>query len=191
MSEEEKPRRNWLAFLPLIAFAALAAIFLVRLYAGDPTKLPSTLIGKPVPRFTLPALEGLMAQGQPVPGFSDANLRDGKLKLVNVFASWCAPCRDEHPLLLDLAKDPRITLLGINMKDNPENARRFLGQLGNPYAMVGTDESGRIAIDWGVYGVPETFLISGDGIILFKQIGPLTRESLKSTLEPEITKAMK
>jgi cytochrome c biogenesis protein CcmG/thiol:disulfide interchange protein DsbE len=98
--------------------------------------------------------------------------------IVNVWASWCAPCRQEHPLLMDLAKDPSVRVVGVNYKDNPENARRFLGQLGNPFAVVGVDPSGRAAIDWGVYGVPETFVVGPDGTVRHKHIGPLTPDSL-------------
>lgn len=185
------PRRSWAFFLPLILFGALVAVFLVRLFSGDPSKLPSALIGKPVPAFSLPAIEGASQ-----PGFSSADLNTeklgkGKLALVNVFASWCAPCHQEHPFLMELAKDRRLTLFGINQKDKAENARRFLGKLGNPYAAVGADSDGRISIEWGVYGVPETFLVSGDGRILFKHVGPLTPEAIRDRLMPEIEKALK
>lgn len=183
-------RRTLLAFLPLILFVALAAVFLVRLFAGDPSKLPSALIGKPVPAFTLPPVEGLSQAGVPVPGFSQADLARGKPALVNVFASWCAPCHQEHPLLMELAKDGRFAIFGINQKDKAENARRFLGKLGNPYAAVGADADGRASIEWGVYGVPETFLVSGDGRILYKHVGPLTEAAIRDTLLPEIAKAM-
>jgi cytochrome c biogenesis protein CcmG, thiol:disulfide interchange protein DsbE len=189
--------RRWVAFLPLILFGALVLVFVFRLFSGDPSKLPSALIGKPVPVFSLPALDGLLRDGKVVPGFAQGDLAqgsltsEGKVILVNVFASWCAPCHQEHPLLMELAKDPRITLLGINYKDKPENARRFLGRLGNPYAAVGVDEDGRTAIDWGVYGVPETFLITRTGIIAFKHVGPITPDSLARSLEPAIQKALK
>lgn len=179
-----KARRSWIAYLPLIIFGALAAVFTVQLFVGEPSKLPSALIGRPVPVFALPAVEG-SAQ----PGFTNADLAKGKLSLVNVFASWCAPCREEHPLLMVLARDPRLVLYGINQKDKPENARRFLAQLGNPYAAVGTDTDGRASIEWGVYGVPETFLVSGDGRILFKHVGPLSEASIRDRLMPEIVKA--
>jgi cytochrome c biogenesis protein CcmG/thiol:disulfide interchange protein DsbE len=171
------PRLRLLYLLPVLVFAGLALLFLVRLYAGDPSKVPSALIGRPAPAFSLPPLEGLHANGVPVPGLARSDL-EGKLTVVNVWASWCAPCRQEHPLLMDLAKDPAIRVVGINYKDNPENARRFLGALGNPFVAVGADPSGRAAIDWGVYGVPETFVIGPDGTILHKQIGPLTPEAM-------------
>ncbi|MCA0400837.1 MAG: DsbE family thiol:disulfide interchange protein [Proteobacteria bacterium] len=187
MSRQEPARgRNWAFYLPLLIFGALVAVFVVRLFSGDPSKLPSALIGKPVPVFMLPAIEGASQSG-----FSDTDLRQGKLALVNVFASWCAPCHQEHPFLMELAKDKRLVLYGINQKDKAENARRFLGKLGNPYAAVGADIDGRISIEWGVYGVPETFLVSGDGRILFKHVGPLTPESIRDRLMPEIEKALR
>ncbi|KAF0230650.1 MAG: periplasmic protein thioldisulfide oxidoreductase DsbE [Beijerinckiaceae bacterium] len=178
-------RRSLVAWLPLALFAALVAVFLVRLYSGDPSKLPSALLGKPVPVFTLPPVEGASQ-----PGFSNDDLAKGKVSLVNVFASWCAPCHQEHPLLMALAKDPRFQILGINQKDKAENARRFLGRLGNPYTAVGADADGRISIEWGVYGVPETFVVTGDGRIAYKHVGPLTEESIRDKLIPEIEKAL-
>ena len=170
------PRRPGLRLLhlaPFVVFATLAVLFLVRLYSGDPSKVPSALIGRPVPAFALDPLAGLSVDGQPVPGLSDAALKGGPVTVVNIWASWCAPCRQEHPVLMDLAKDPSIRVVGINYKDNSENARRFLGQLGNPFSAVGVDPGGRTAIDWGVYGVPETFVVGPDGAIRHKHIGPL------------------
>lgn len=184
------PRRKLAAFLPLILFLGLATIFLFRLFAGDPTKLPSALIGKPVPAFTLPPVEGLTSDGKPVPGFSNPDLARGRVTLVNVFASWCVPCHQEHPFLMDLATDGRFDLVGINQKDKAENARRFLGRLGNPYSAVGVDGDGRISVEWGVYGVPETFLVSAQGRILFKHVGPLTPDLIRDRLMPEIVKAL-
>jgi cytochrome c biogenesis protein CcmG, thiol:disulfide interchange protein DsbE len=178
-------RRSLIAYLPLMVFGALAAVFLVRLYSGDPTKLPSALIGKPVPVFSLPAVDGLDR-----PGFSQTDLAKGRVSLLNVFASWCVPCQQEHPLLMELAKDTRFQIIGINQKDKAENARRFLGKLGNPYAFVGADGDGRASIEWGVYGVPETFLVTGDGKIALKHVGPLTEEVLHATLLPAIEKAL-
>ena len=177
-SEAPVRRSRLLFLLPVLVFGALALLFLVRLSSGDPSKVPSALIGHPAPAFSLPALDGLHADGQPVPGLSREDLK-GKVTVVNVWASWCVPCRQEHPLLLELAKDPTIRLVGINYKDNPENARRFLGTLGNPFAAVGVDQNGRAAIDWGVYGVPETFVVGPDATIRYKQIGPLTPEGLQ------------
>jgi cytochrome c biogenesis protein CcmG/thiol:disulfide interchange protein DsbE len=177
-------RRTRLLFLlPVLVFAGLAALFLLRLFSGDPSRVPSALIGRPAPAMTLPPLEGLRAaDGAPVPGLSPEDLK-GRVTIVNVWASWCAPCRLEHPLLVDLAKDTSIRLVGINYKDQAENARRFLGALGNPYAAVGVDANGRAAIDWGVYGVPETYIVGPDGAIRHKHIGPLMPEHLPAFLD--------
>lgn len=183
--------RVLLALLPFILFAGLAALFFVRLDAGDASRIPSALIGKPVPERDLPALEGLIAEGKPVPGIAAADFKRGEVTVVNVFASWCGPCHEEHPVLEAFAQSGVARLVGINYKDDAENARRFLGELGNPYAAVGTDASGRAAIDWGVYGVPETFVIRGDGTIAFKYVGPLTPESVTNTLLPAIAAAKK
>ena len=184
-----KPRRNFLVALPLVGFLALAALFYVGLGAGDPSRLPSALIGKPVPPTELPPVPGLEVNGKAVPGLSNATFA-GSVSLVNVWASWCVPCHDEAPLLEALGKDKRIKLLGINYKDAPDNARRFLNRYGNPFVATGRDENGRTSIDWGVYGVPETFLIGRDGRIAYKLIGPITAENLKVTLMPHIEKAL-
>lgn len=181
-AETSHRARRLLYLLPVLVFAALALLFLVRLYAGDPARLPSALIGRPAPAFVLAPLPGLVRGGEAVPGLSDADLK-GRVTLVNIWASWCAPCRQEHPLLMGLAKDPSIRLVGIDYKDDPENARRFLGALGNPFAAVGADISGRTGIDWGVYGVPETFVIGPDGTIRHKHIGPLTAEALPAFMD--------
>jgi cytochrome c biogenesis protein CcmG/thiol:disulfide interchange protein DsbE len=185
------PRRNWLwVALPLTLFMALAGLFLYKLATGTgDTRIPSALIGKPVPEFTLAALPGLMASGVPVPGFASADLK-GKVTVVNVWASWCAPCRQEHPVLVDLARDSRFQVFGLNYKDEPENARRFLGQLGNPFVAVGMDPRGRAGIDWGVYGVPETFVIGKDGTIAFKFVGPLTPDVVRTALLPAIERQL-
>jgi cytochrome c biogenesis protein CcmG, thiol:disulfide interchange protein DsbE len=182
--------RRLLVLLPLLLFGGLAALFLGGLLGGDRTKLPSVLIGQPAPGMTLPPLEGLQRDGQRVPGFGGADLREGKVRLVNVFGSWCAPCHAEHPLLMELAKDQRIAILGINQKDPPENARRFLGAKGNPYEAVGVDPNGRASIEWGVYGVPETFIVKGDGTIAFKLVGPLTEANI-AAFRAEIEKALR
>jgi len=191
MPDNEKSRRtNLFVFLPLIVFIALAALFFYRLGAGDPSRIPSALIGHPVPATDLPPLAGLERDGKAVPGLSNATFH-GAVTLVNVWASWCVPCRDEVPFLDQLSKDRRIQLVGINYKDAPENARRFLNRYGNPFAATGRDETGRTSIDWGVYGVPETFLVGRDGRIAYKLVGPITADNLARTLEPEIEKALR
>lgn len=182
-------RRNFLVLLPLIVFAGLAALFFVRLGAGDASRIPSALIGKPAPPTNLPPLPGLERDGKPVPGVTNATF-DGHVTLVNVWASWCVPCADEVPFLAQLAKDKRIQLVGFNYKDAADNARRFLGRYGNPYAAAGQDVSGRTGIDWGVYGVPETFVVGKDGRIAYKLVGPITGENLQTVLEPQIAKAL-
>jgi cytochrome c biogenesis protein CcmG/thiol:disulfide interchange protein DsbE len=171
-----------LYLLPVVVFAALALLFLVRLFAGDPSKVPSALIGRPAPVFALEPLSGLTQGGQPVPGLASADLK-GRVTLVNIWASWCAPCRQEHATLVELARNPAIRVVGINYKDNPENARRFLGSLGNPFAAVGVDPAGRAAFDWGVYGVPETFVVGPDGTIRYKHIGPILPEQMASFMD--------
>ena len=127
--------------------------------------------------------------GKPVPGITPA-IFQGKVTLVNVWASWCVPCHDEAPLLQQLAQDKRIQVVGIDYKDQPGNARRFLGRYGNPFTAVGADANGRASIEWGVYGVPETFIIGRDGRIAYKLVGPITPENLETTLKPEIEKAL-
>ena len=181
-------RRNVLLLAPLAVFLALAALFLFRLGSGDPSRLPSALIGHPAPKTELPPLAGLARDGKPVPGLSNAAFQ-GAVTLVNVWASWCVPCHDEVPLLEKLAKDKRIQLVGINYKDTSDNARRFLNRYGNPFAAMGADESGRASIDWGVYGVPETYLVGRDGKIAYKLVGPIDADNLATVLEPEIAKA--
>ena len=183
-----KKRHTILVLLPLIAFIALAALFLYRLGSGDPSRLPSVLIGRPAPKTDLPPLAGLERDGKAVPGLSNASFM-GAVTVVNVWASWCVPCHDEVPFLEQLSKDKRIQLVGINYKDAPDNARRFLNRYGNPFAAAGVDENGRTSIDWGVYGVPETYVIGRDGSIAFKLVGPITAENLAGTLGPEIAKA--
>lgn len=183
-------RRSWLGALPLIAFAVLAGLFWFRLGSGDPARIPSALIGRPAPQTTLPPLEGLLAGGAQVPGLDPAAFK-GQVSVVNVWASWCVPCHDEAPLLVKLAQDKRIRVIGINYKDSADNARRFLGRYGNPFAAVGTDANGRASIEWGVYGVPETFVIGRDGAIAYKLIGPITPENIDSVLKAEIEKALR
>jgi cytochrome c biogenesis protein CcmG, thiol:disulfide interchange protein DsbE len=179
-----KPRRL-AVLLPLVVFLGLAAVFFVQLLSGrDVSEVPSALIGQPAPETKLPPLEGAN-----LPGFDSAAF-PGKVTLVNVWASWCVPCREENPILLALAQDKRFVIAGMNYKDRPENARRFLGDFGNPFQAIGVDGNGRAAIDWGVYGVPETFLVGKDGNILHKHVGPLTPEAIRDELVPAIEKAL-
>jgi cytochrome c biogenesis protein CcmG, thiol:disulfide interchange protein DsbE len=174
-----------LSLVPLAAFAVLAIVFFLQLTSGKDTKeIPSALIGTRAPALAMPALDG---SGKPA--LTDTVIR-GKLTLINVFASWCIPCREEHPLLLQLAKDSRLQLVAINYKDKPEKALQFLQELGNPFAAIGMDSAGSTAIDWGVYGVPESYLVSADGTILFKKVGPFDTASIANQLEPEIVKAL-
>src|SRR6187402_3555091 len=186
---EQKPTRvRLIVLLPLIIFLTLAALFFFRLGSGDPSRIPSALIGKPAPQTNLAAVPGLvMRDGKPMPGISAADFK-GNVTLVNVWASWCVPCHDEAPLLDRLAEDKRIRMVGINYKDQPDNARRFIGRYGNPFSAVGADPNGRAAIEWGVYGVPETFLVGRDGRIAYKLIGPITPDNLDKGLKPAIEK---
>lgn len=173
--------RYALALLPLLLFGGFALVAGKMLYDQDVNGLdisaiPSALIGTKAPSLSLPPLEG-----SNLPALTDAAIR-GKLTLVNVFASWCIPCRQEHPLLQELAKDSRITVVGINYKDKQDNALRFLGELGNPFAAIGVDPNGKAAIDWGVYGIPESYLVGADGTILYKKVGPFDARSVERDL---------
>lgn len=188
-AKSKAPRRRLIVFLPLALFLALATLFFLRLGGGDPSRVPSVLIGRPAPATVLPPVEGLERDGKPLPGITP-DIFAGKVTLVNVWASWCVPCHDEAPLLHQLSQDPRIQIVGIDYKDKPENARRFLGRYGNPFAAAGADANGRASIDWGVYGVPETFLVGRDGRIAYKLIGPITPENLEAELKPAIEKAL-
>jgi len=181
--------RRWLVALPLVIFLALAGLFLLRLYGGDPSKIPSALIGRPAPLTALPALDGLVKDGAAVPGLDPAMFK-GKVSVVNVWASWCVPCHDEAPLLTELGTDKRFQIIGINYKDAPDNARRFLGRYGNPFRIVGVDGNGRASIEWGVYGVPETFVVGREGTIVYKLVGPVTPDNVNSVLKAEIEKAL-
>lgn len=187
MAEVETPprRRRLLVFLPLAVFVVLASIFLMQLFSGrDVSEIPSVLIGQPAPPTNLPPL-----QGAGLPGVDSATFM-GKVTVLNVWASWCVPCREEHPVLLELSKDSRFSLQGINYKDKMENASAFLASLGDPFAAIGVDANGRAGIDWGVYGVPETFIIGKDGKIAFKHVGPLSDYAVRTELMPEIDKAL-
>ncbi len=182
-------RRRLAVLIPLVVFIGLVLLFFFRLNAGDPSLIPSALIGHPAPATNLPPVAGLERDGAPIPGIEAANFK-GAVTVVNVWASWCIPCHDEAPLLLQLAQDDRLRLIGINYKDEPDNARRFLGRYGNPFAAAGADQSGRAAIEWGVYGVPETFVVGRDARIAYKLVGPITADNFDSVLKPQIEKAL-
>ncbi len=187
-AEQNKPTLGRIVALasPLVIFGAMAAVFFFQLTSGkDTSELPSAFIGKQAPQFDLPPLEGLRADNTQIPGVKNADLK-GKITLVNIFASWCAPCRAEHPVLLSLAKSKGLTIVGINYKDQNKNALRFLGTLGNPYKRVGVDRRGRTAIEWGFYGIPETLLVGPDGIVHHKVVGPIDEvkfQELKAKLQ--------
>ena len=191
--DERRPGalRYLMAALPLLIFAVLALIFWSQLNSGrDVSEIPSALIGTKAPMLAMPPLEGAATpSGEPMPALDDTAVK-GKLTLVNVWASWCVPCRQEHPIILELSKDPRLTVVGINYKDRNENALRFLGELGNPFSAIGVDPNGKAAIDWGVYGIPESFLVSPEGVILYKHVGPFTDDSVKNQLLPKIEEAL-
>jgi cytochrome c biogenesis protein CcmG/thiol:disulfide interchange protein DsbE len=184
-AEKSPGRLRLLVLLPLAIFFGLAAIFMLQLFSGrNLSEIPSVLIGHAAPQTKLAPLDGIG-----VPGIDSAEFR-GKVTVLNVWASWCAPCREEHPALLALAQDTRFTLAGMNYKDQPENAKKFLDEVGNPFALIGVDASGRTGLDWGVYGVPETFIVGKDGKIAYKHVGPLSEDSLERQLMPEIEKAL-
>jgi cytochrome c biogenesis protein CcmG/thiol:disulfide interchange protein DsbE len=185
---EGRSGRAWV-FVPLAIFLAVAILFQFALKSGDPSKLPSALIGKPAPVFDFAPLEELIGTSGPVPGFTASDLSKGSVTVVNFWASWCAPCVEEQPLLVELAKEPGLKLFGVNYKDETENARRFLGQYGNPFTALGIDPKGRGAIEWGVYGMPETFVVDGHGRIAYKHVGPLTAQSIVEKLLPAVRAA--
>lgn len=171
-------------FLPIALFIGTIAI----LYSGlwrNPQELPSAMVGKPAPEFDLPPLPGLEEKK---PGLKTADLK-GKASLVNVFASWCIPCKAEHPLLLRLKESGVAPIYGINYKDKPEDARQWLSELGDPYQRIGADRDGRVGIDWGVYGVPETYVVDASGKILYRYAGPLTSRDLEETILPLLKKS--
>jgi len=184
-----KPIRSRGLIAPFLIFAALTGLFLIALFSGDPSKLPSALLGKPVPSFTLPPIEGLRRGANPVPGFGATDLAQGRVSLINVWASWCAPCHQEHPFLTALGARGGFDLYGLSYKDEAIAARRFLGRYGNPFIAVGQDRTGRVAIDWGVYGVPETFIVDGAGTIVYKHVGPIDDEVIAQRLLPAIARA--
>ncbi len=193
MSEPQisKNRNMTLALVPVLAFSAIALLFAYALSTGDPSKLPSVLIGKPVPETSFAALEGLQRDGKPVLGFDSTQLGKGKVSFVNFWASWCGPCITEQPLIIELAKRTGVEIFGVNYKDKPVDALRFLSRYGNPFTALGVDPNGRGAIEWGVSGMPESYIISPRGEIIYKHTGPITAESLKKDVIPAIAAARK
>jgi len=172
--------RRWLFVLPVALFALVAAALATALLEHrDPSLVPSALIGKPAPQFDLSEVPGFG------PGFSSDDLK-GHVSLVNVFASWCVSCRIEHPLLMELSRTGDVAIYGLDYKDAPEDASAWLTNHGNPYAATGLDQDGRVGIEWGVYGVPETFVIDRNGDVVYKQIGPITPEAWRDTILPLI-----
>lgn len=174
--------------VPVLLFAAMAVMFALALRKGDPAKLPSALIGKPAPALVLTAIDGLHDGPRAVPLLTSETLTRG-VTIVNFWASWCLPCIEEHPLLVELARRPDVRIVGINYKDQAVNARRFLGRYGNPFAAIGADATGRTAIEWGVYGMPETFVVDAAGRIAFKHVGPLAPDVIRDRLLPVIESA--
>lgn len=184
------PRRS-IGFVlsPVLIFVALASLFFFALQKGDPSKIPSALIGKPAPTFSLVPIEGLIEAGRPVPAFTSGDLASGSPTVVNFWASWCLPCVDEHPMLIELKKRTAVRIVGVNYKDQAANARRFLARYGNPFVAVGGDPAGKAAIEWGVYGMPETFVVDGRGVIVYKHVGPIGPEALETKLIPAVEAA--
>lgn len=186
--DDSSPARGGLSrFAPLLVFLAIGGLlggYLIasQFFGYERDTLPSTLIGNPAPAVALPPLE------EGAPTIDAEALRAPGVKLVNVWASWCVPCRVEHPFLVELA-EAGVTVFGINYRDTPANARGFLEEMGNPFARIGTDRTGRAGVEWGVYGVPETFVIDGDGVIVFKHVGPIQRDVLENKLWPAIRAA--
>ncbi|MEE9140869.1 MAG: DsbE family thiol:disulfide interchange protein [Alphaproteobacteria bacterium] len=168
--------------LPAVIFLGLAVVFAVGLTL-DPGTLPSALIDKPAPEFDLPPIAGRTENAKP--GFKTADLM-GQVSLVNVFASWCIPCRAEHPILMRLAEEQVVPLFGINYKDKPEDATRWLAELGDPYTRIGADLDGRVGIEWGVYGVPETYIVDREGRVRYRHVSPITPKDLENKILPII-----
>ena len=174
--------RKFLYFIPALIMAGLGAAFYLQL-GKDASVVPSALIDQPAPEFSLGPIEG-----HDRPGLASADFA-GQVTVVNVFASWCVPCRAEHPLVTELAKRYDIQVTGLNYKDKPDNAMGFLEELGNPYLAMGADNSGRMGLNWGLYGVPETYVIDGQGNILLRHAGPITQRVIDNSIRPAIESA--
>ena len=170
---------KWGMIAPPMIFAAIAGVFLWGMTRDDPDALPSVLIGQTAPAVIVTPMSGQTP-------FTDAMLKDGEVKLINFWASWCAPCRVEHPNLQGLA-DEGIEIFGVNYKDDPEKAQGFLNELGSPYAALGADRQGKMALEWGVYGVPETFVVDGEGKVLLRFAGPVTQRVIAEKIRPLLT----
>ncbi|PYE85440.1 DsbE family thiol:disulfide interchange protein [Pseudoroseicyclus aestuarii] len=177
-----KRRIPWLILLPPLAFAALAGLLLGGMYSDRGQELPTALAGQPAPTAPLAPLGG-------GPAINTSAFADGEVKLVNFFASWCAPCRAEHPVLTEFAQETGVPIYGVAYKDIEANALGFLDELGSPYAALGADPSGRAAVDWGVYGVPETFVIDGEGRVIDRIAGPVTARAVTGRLLPALAEA--
>ena len=175
--------KRWLFILPVAGFAVLAYFLFRSLWAPAPDIIPSALLNKPAPRLILPALDGKTA------AFTPADLTAGHVSVINVFASWCAPCRTETSQLAAMSNLPGVALYGLVQKDKPEAARAFLNEVGNPLAKIARDDDGRASIEWGVYGVPETFVVDGKGVVRFKYVGPLTDDVMAREVMPAIADA--
>lgn len=170
---------RWRALIPAAVFLIMAGLFLMAVFRGDPSRVPSALIGRDVPEFSLPPIPGVDR-----PGLATSDFGGGQPVIVNVWASWCVPCRDEYPVLDALKRMTQTPIYGLNYKDSAEAARGFLEELGNPFTRIGSDTKGRVSIDWGVYGVPETYIVDGKGQITYKHVGPLTLEIVTSEILP-------
>lgn len=189
--DNEQGRSRLVAFLPLIFLLVIGALFVWRLGFDKhgPKFIPSALIGKKVPDFQLAPMNGLVKNGKPVPGYGSADLQKGKISIINVWSSWCGSCRSEHRFLKRLAERSGVPIYGLNYKDTASAGRAFLARFGNPYSAIGMDPRGRLGIDLGVYGVPETFIIDGKGIVRYKLPGPVSDEIIEKELLPIIKKA--
>ncbi len=169
--------------LPALAFVVLAVFFMFSLIRPAPETLPSALVDKPAPQLTLPALDGATT------GFGPQDLRSGHVTVINVWASWCVPCRTESAELARISQTNGVSLYGLVYKDSPQKARAFLNEVGNPFSRIGLDSDGRAAIEWGVYGVPETFIVDGKGIVRERFVGPITDDALHNDVLPAIARA--